>query len=190
MAYAFRAFGSKCANVVRTHDEFPCSRPSPCTCAYFLSSPSKPPASPPLLPSIRFSPFHRPFFRESIPLSPSPDAQPGSCLSANVKGVAVPTRHVHLIPDFGAYSREFDPLVSVQYYTLDPSSGRFTGRSRQNRDHRPPACLMTGPHQRRTRRGLTSGSFIRVWSHWILGAFIFCLVCVSEAIPVPQGVEH
>ena len=72
MAHAVRAFESKCANVVGTHDEFPCSRPSPRTCAYFLSSRSKPPASPPLLPSIRFPPFHPPFSRtEYFPLSVS-----------------------------------------------------------------------------------------------------------------------
>ena len=30
-------------------------------------------------------------------------------------GAAVSARHVHLIPDFGAYSHGFDPLFSVRY---------------------------------------------------------------------------
>ena len=77
VAYAVRALESECVNVERTHDELPCSRSSPCTCANFLSSPLNPPASPPLLPSVRFPPFHPPFFPGRVfpPLrlpSPSP----------------------------------------------------------------------------------------------------------------------
>ena len=46
------------------------------------------------------------FPRQSISPSPSPFAKTGSCLSANVTGAAVPTRNVHHLPDFGAYSRD------------------------------------------------------------------------------------
>ena len=66
VAYAVRALESKCSNVVRTHDEFPCARPSPCICANFLGSPSNPLASPPLLPTLRFPPFHPPFFSDRV----------------------------------------------------------------------------------------------------------------------------
>ena len=55
------------------------------------------------------------FPRQSISHSPSPFAHPNSCLSANVKGAAVPIRHVHLLLDFGAYPRGFDPFFSVRY---------------------------------------------------------------------------
>ena len=76
VAYAVCALKNKCGNVVRTHAEFPCSRPSPCICANFVSSPSNPPASPPFLSeppisSIPPSVFPRVFPPLRLP-SPSP----------------------------------------------------------------------------------------------------------------------
>ena len=57
------------------------------------------------------------FLRQSICPSPSPFAQPGSCLSANVKGAAVPTRHVHLLPDYAYMGSTRGTGVISEWYT-------------------------------------------------------------------------
>ena len=114
MAYAVHALRSERANVARTHDEFPRSdlalafvgvfqvalRFALCLLFFralgFLPSTNR-------LSQTEYSPF------------PSSFVQRGACQNVNVKGVAVPIRHVLLLTDCGAYSREFEPLFSVRH---------------------------------------------------------------------------
>ena len=67
----------------------------------------------PIPPSVQFPPFHAPFSPNRY--FPFSLAHPGFCLSANVKGATVPTRHVHHLPGFGANPCGLDLCFSVRY---------------------------------------------------------------------------
>ena len=62
-----------------------------------------------------------------------------------MKGAADPTCHVHLLPDFGAYSRGFDPLFSVRY---EPHAFRGGDATLRPQARLLRFCLVAGCHPR------------------------------------------